>query len=476
MDKFYQLVESNRDYYIKSLSEAVAIQSVSSDPSRRDDTIRMMSFAAEHLQRVGATDITLHPNPAGLQKQADGSTLPLPPILTACYGKDPSKRTICVYGHLDVQPASKSDGWETDPFVLTEKDGKLYGRGSTDDKGPVLSWIHLIDGYKTLGKELPVNLKFLLEGMEESGSEGLELFCQQQSKAKGGFLDNVFASCISDNYFLGSTKPCVTYGLRGICYFTLEVRCSSKDLHSGVYGGPVREAMVDLVHILGTLNNSDGSIAVQGILDAVRPVTEAEEKSYETIDFNPEEFKKEINAKALRFDTKAEVLKSRWRNPTLSVHGIEGAWSGVGAKTVIPARTVGKFSLRIVPDMEPIEVEKLIAEHVEREWIKLKSPNEYKLESIHGAKAWLSPFDSPNYAAARSAVKKVYGTEPDLTREGGSIPFTLWLQDATESSVLLLPIGACDDSAHSTNEKFNISNMLYGVKVLATYLEEVATV
>ena len=280
----------------------------------------------------------------------------------------------------------------------------------------------------------------------------------------------------SRSYWLGAHKPCVTYGLRGITYFTLEVVCSVKDLHSGVYGGPVREAVVDLVHLLGTLNNADGSIAVAGIADAVRPVTEEEEASYKDLDFDVGAFKAEIGATGLRFadNDKAGVLKARWRFPTLSLHGIEGAFSGVGAKTVIPAKAIGKFSLRIVPDMTPEDVEAKVRAHIDAELAKLKTPNRVKLEMIHGAKAWLSATDSPNYAAARRAIQTVYGQSPDLTREGGSIPLTLWLGDASEANVLLLPIGACDDSAHSTNEKINVSNVLNGIKVLGQYLTEVA--
>lgn len=151
-------------------------------------------------------------------------------------GNDPKKKTVCIYGHLDVQPALKEDGWDTEPFVLTEKNGKMYGRGSSDDKGPVLCWIHALEAFKAIGEEFPVNLKFVFEGMEESGSEGLDdLLYAEQDK----FLKGVDYVCISDNYWLGTDKPCITYGLRGICYFFAEVTCAEKDLHSGVFGGTV---------------------------------------------------------------------------------------------------------------------------------------------------------------------------------------------------------------------------------------------
>jgi nonspecific dipeptidase len=430
----------------------------------------MMHWAKEWVEKLGGSG-TL--NDVGTQTMPSGEVLPLPPILTATFGADPAKRTVVLYGHLDVQPAKKADGWATDPFELTldEATGRMYGRGSTDDKGPVLAWFWVIESYRALGKPLPVNIRMVLEGMEESGSEGLEEFCAREAT---GFLSGVDAVCISDNYWLGRSRPCITYGLRGICYFYVSVTCSCKDLHSGVYGGPVAEAMQDLVKVLATLNDKDGRIAIPGIYDSVRPVTAAEDESYKAIDFEPEHFRAEINAKALRFPDKESILKARWRFPTCSIHGVEGAWSGAGAKTVIPAKVIGKISLRIVPDMTPEEVEAKVKAHIQSEFDKLGSPNTLEVTMLHGAKAWVSDVNGPNYVAARKAVETVFGQAPDLTREGGSIPVTLWLEEATKKSVLLLPIGACDDSAHSTNEKLDVRNYISGIKVLGAYLEEVA--
>lgn len=390
-------------------------------------------------------------------------------MLTAELGNDAAKPTILLYGHLDVQPAALGDGWDTEPFELTIKDGKMYGRGSTDDKGPVLAWLWAVQCYQELSKPLPVNLKFLLEGMEESGSIGLQEFIT----AHPAFFEGVDATCISDNYFLGPRTPCVTYGLRGLCYFSVEVTCAARDLHSGVYGGPVHEAMFDLTKLLASLTGPKGDIRVEGIMDTVRPFTDEEKALYGDIDFEPEEFRKECGApKALRFGDKVNVLAARWRFPSLSIHGIEGAWSGEGAKTVIPRSVKGKFSIRIVPDMTPEEVKAKVVAHLEKEWAALGSPNTMAVEMLSGAKAWVAEYNDANYGAARAAIEKVHGVKPDLTREGGSIPVTLWLQEATGRSVMLLPIGGSDDGAHSQNEKLNVSNYIQGIKVLGTYLDE----
>jgi len=273
---------------------------------------------------------------------------------------DPSKKTVCVYGHLDVQPAEKTDGWDTDPFVLTEIDGKLYGRGSTDDKGPSLSWLWVIEAYQQLGEEIPVNIKMIYEGMEESGSVGMEDTILELAKP-GNFFSDVDFFCISDSYWTGKRKPCISYGLRGLAAFEVSVRCCEQDLHSGVYGGIVHEAVDDLIHLMASLKEPNGKILIEGIMDDVLPMTPEEESLYENIDFDVNEFKKEVRVtnygNTLLKPDKVSLLMARWRYPSLTIHGIQGAFSGEGVKTVVPSKVAGKFSIRTVPNMD---LEKII--------------------------------------------------------------------------------------------------------------------
>lgn len=436
------------------------------------EIIKMISWTKDHIERLGG-EVRLVENPVGSPQR------PLPPILLAEFSPCPTKKTLCVYGHLDVQPADKEDGWDTDPFVLTEKDGKLFGRGSTDDKGPALSWLWVVEAYQELGLDLPVNLKIMYEGMEEYGSEGIFEVIQEESKT-GKFLNDVDFFCISDNYWLGKSKPCLTYGLRGIAYFTLSIQCCEQDLHSGVLGGTVHEAMTDLCQLMASLTNSKGEILVPGVMDDVKEITSEEEALYSNIEFDLEAFKEENKIKSvsdkLLYSDKQSLLMHRWRYPTLSLHGIEGAFSGGGAKTVIPSKVIGKFSLRLVPDQDPKQIENVVKDHLENKFSQLGSPNKMKVEMIHGAKAWLSSPKHPNYQAASDAIKIVYGIEPDYTREGGSIPLTSAIEDSTGMNVLLLPIGACDDMAHSQNEKYNIANLTNGIKVLGLYVSELGKV
>ncbi|XP_076115747.1 cytosolic non-specific dipeptidase-like [Mytilus galloprovincialis] len=466
--KLFEQIDAKQEKYIKRLADTVAIKSVSAWPETRPEIVKMVKWTQNELETLGATTQL---EELGDQVMPDGSKLPLPPVLLATLGTDPKKKTLLVYGHLDVQPAHKDDGWDTEPFVLTEVDGKLYGRGSTDDKGPVLDWINTLEAMQELKQDIPINIKFMLEGMEESGSEGLDDLVFSK---KDTFLKDVDYVCISDNYWLGKTKPCITYGLRGICYFFLEVECSTKDLHSGVFGGTVHEAMTDLTAILGSLVDVNGKILIPGIYDTVAPVTDDERKSYGPIDFDLEEYRKDVGVTKLIHDNKPDALMHRWRFPSLSIHGVEGAFSGAGAKTVIPRKVIGKFSIRLVPDQLPEEVEKKVKAHIDNVVKKQGSPNKVSLSMGHGGKPWVSDFNDPNYVAGRNAMKTVFGVEPDLTREGGSIPVTLTFQEATGKNVMLLPIGASDDGAHSQNEKIDRKNYINGAKVLGAYIKELA--
>lgn len=471
MQKLFAKIDENKDKYIENLRKAVAIKSVSAWPETRDEIGKMMKWMGDELKALGA-DIEYVD--LGNQTLPDGTLLKLPPVLMGEMGRDPNKKTLLVYGHLDVQPAEKEDGWDTEPFVLTEKNGKLYGRGATDDKGPVLGWIHALQAYQQCAIEQPVNFKFCFEGMEESGSEGLDKLLLDRKDTQ--FMQDVDFCCISDNYWLGKDKPCLTYGLRGVCYFFIEIEGAAMDLHSGVFGGTVHEAMVDLVWMMNQLVDEEGNILVEGLMDSVAPVTKEEEAKYHSIDFIPEVYRKDLGTpgKLLHGNDKVKTLMARWRFPSLSLHGVHGAFSDNGAKTVIPRKVTGKFSVRIVPDQTPEEVERVVVAYCNKVWKTRKSPNKMKASMFHGGRCWLSDPDHPNYVAGSRATKMVYGVEPDLTREGGSIPVTLTLQEATGKNVILLPMGAADDGAHSQNEKIDIRNYIEGTKLLGAYAYELS--
>ena len=402
----------------------------------------------------------------------DGQTIPLPPVVFAQVGDDATKKTITIYGHYDVQPAELSDGWHSQPFELTVEGDVMRGRGSTDDKGPVVGWLNTLTAYRKTNTPLPVNIKFVFEGMEESGSEGLDDLVVKESQ---GFLKGTDAVCISDNYWLTNRKPALTYGLRGVSYFEICVKGPNADLHSGVFGGTVHEPMTDLVKLMGTLVTTDGKITVPGLNEMVEPLSDEEFQRYKHMDFDVKEYQDSIADHPVTIsDDKATILMGRMRYPSLSLHGIEGAFYGGGAKTVIPCGVKGKFSIRLVPDMDVVKVEQLVKDHLHKEAKKLNTRNSVEVVQLSAGPAWVADPNHWNFRAAAKAIKNVFGVEPDRTREGGSIPVTLTFDESLKVNVCLLPMGRADDGAHSTNEKLNISNYIQGSKVFAEYLENVA--
>ncbi|TGO50379.1 hypothetical protein BOTNAR_0395g00050 [Botryotinia narcissicola] len=467
LDGYFKQVDDLSDHFIERLRKAVAIPSVSSEEERRPDVVRMGEFLADELAALGA-----HVEKRPLGKQPGMEHLDLPPVVIARYGNDKKKRTILVYGHYDVQPAGKEDGWATELFELTVDDkGRMYGRGSTDDKGPVLGWLNAIEAHQKAGVDFPVNLLMCFEGMEEYGSEGLDDFIKEEADK---FFADTDAVCISDNYWLGTEKPCLTYGLRGCSYYSIEISGPGQDLHSGVFGGTAQEPITDFVIVLVNLVDTNGKIQIPGLAELVAPLTDEEKSLYGDIAFTMDNLHESLGSQTTIHNDKENTLMARWRYPSLSVHGIEGAFSQLGAKTVIPAKVIGKFSIRTVPNMEPEDVDRLVFKYVDEQFNKLGSKNTMRCYLQHAGKWWVASPKHWNFSSAAKAVERVWGVKPDLTREGGSIPVTLTFEQATCKNVLLLPMGSSTDAAHSINEKLDKRNYIEGIKLLGAYLHYVA--
>ncbi|KAF8639234.1 hypothetical protein AX17_001719 [Amanita inopinata Kibby_2008] len=471
--EFINYIESNADKFIQRLADAVSIPSISGDASRRQDVIKMAHWLDSQLKALGVqtklVDLGTH--------VMDGQELSLPPAILGKIGDDQNKKTVLIYGHFDVQPANKSDGWETEPFTLTihPTNGQLIGRGSSDDKGPILGWLNVLQYHAEHNKPLPVNLKICFEGMEESGSEGLDELVQREAKP-GGWFDGVDCVCISDNYWLNTRTPALTYGLRGLTYFKATVSGPARDLHSGVFGRTVHEPMTDLVLLMSKLVDCNGRILIPGVEEMVAAADEQEKAIYHKLDYSIQDVEEAAGAQVTISSEKVEVLMGRMRLPSLSLHGIEGAFSGQGAKTVIPAKVSGKFSIRLVPPQTPETVNPLVETYLKNEFAKLGSKNKLTLEDLHGGKPWIADINHWNFEAAKKATKEIYQQDPDLTREGGSIPVTLTFAESLGVNVLLLPMGRGDDGAHSTNEKLDRSNFIQGSKLLGAYLYEVGAI
>ncbi|GAB1301912.1 Beta-Ala-His dipeptidase [Apodemus speciosus] len=501
LEKLFQYIDLHQDEFVQILKEWVAIESdsVQPVPRLRQELFRMMALAADKLRNLGARVDSAE---LGSQQMPDGQSLPIPPIILAELGNDPKKPTVCFYGHLDVQPAQKDDGWLTHPYTLTEVDGKLYGRGATDNKGPVLAWINAMSTFRALQQDLPVNIKFVLEGMEEAGSVALEELVRRE---KDHFFSGVDYIVISDNLWLSQRKPALTHGTRGNCYFTVEVfinwkhrlatytlsnrsfrsgfrqkvKCRDQDFHSGTFGGILNEPMTDLIALLGSLVDSSGHILIPGIYDQVAPITEEEKTMYKNIDLDLEEYQKSNQVEKFLFDTKEELLMHLWRYPSLSIHGIEGAFDEPGTKNSHSRPSPGKIFNRLVPSMTPSMVEKqqtslschygggpvkahgwspcfpLVAQHLEAVFSKRNSFNKMAVSMVLGLHPWTASVNDTQYLAAHRAIKTVFGVDPDMIQDGSTIPVAKIFQAITQKSVMMLPLGAVDDGEHSQNEKIN---------------------
>ncbi|KAM6967812.1 beta-Ala-His dipeptidase-like [Aplochiton taeniatus] len=467
LEPLFQYIDEHQNKFIQRLQQWVAIPSDSGDPAKWFEIQKMLDITAEKIRQMGGSvelaDVGAHQLPSG-------ETIPLPPVVLAEFVKDPLKATICIYGHVDVQPARKEDGWKTDPFNLTEINGNLYGRGASDNKGPVLAWIHAVETYQATQQDLPVNVKFIIEGMEEVGSHGL---LELTKKRNDSFFADVDYIVISDNVWATKT-PALTYGTRGSSYFFVEVVGPKKDLHSGVCGGSIHEPMSDLIALLGSLVHHTGKILIPGVCDDVAPLSTDERKLYENITFDLEDMKSVAGVKHFLQDTKEEVLMARWRYPSLSIHGIQGAFAEPGTKTVIPKQVTGKFSLRQVPNMKPPDVEKKVEQHLQQVFSRLNSPNRLKVTATVGAKPWVANLKDPQYIAGRRAIIKVFGVEPELIREGSTIPIAHDFQEVTGKSVMMFPIGGHDDGEHSENEKISRYNFIEGTKLFVAYFHELS--
>ncbi|NXM70519.1 CNDP1 dipeptidase, partial [Serilophus lunatus] len=472
--EIFQYIDLHQSDFIKDLKEWVAMESDSVQPHLRKEVVRMMALAADRLAALGTTVNLVK---LGSHQLPDGQDLPLPPVILGELGEDPQNPTVCFYGHVDVQPAKMEDGWNTDPYTLTEIDGvyiflrNLYGRGTTDNKGPVLAWINAVETFRALKLALPVNFRFVIEGMEEAGSLGLEKLLKEE---KQSFFSDVDYIVISDNLWLSKKKPALTYGSRGNACFFVEVECGSKDLHSGTFGGIIHEPLTDLIALLDSLVDPAGRIQIPGIYDSVAQLTDEERKLYESIEFDLEEHKSNSGVKKFLFGTKEEILLHLWHYPSLSIHGIEGAFHEPGIKTVIPSKVIGKFSIRQVPNMDLSVVKQQVMEHLEHVFSKRNSPNKLTVSMPLGAKPWLADVNNLLYKAARRAIKTVFGDDPDLIRDGSTIPVARMFQTIMQKSVMMFPIGAADDGEHSQNEKISRHNYIEGTKLFAAFFLEIS--
>jgi acetylornithine deacetylase/succinyl-diaminopimelate desuccinylase-like protein len=445
-------LESHRGDFEEQLKTLIRIPSVSAQPDHDADTRRAAEFVRDDLRGMGVE--------ADLIEFPKGH-----PIVYGERRDAPGKPTLLIYGHYDVQPPEPLEPWHSPPFEPTVRDGNLYARGATDDKGQMFTHLKAAEAWlKTAGK-LPVNVKFLIEGEEEVGGKNLEEYlAANRDKLACDY------AVISDTSQFAPGMPAVTYGLKGLAYFELRVQGADRDLHSGTYGGAVQNPLNALAVILASMKGPDGRIQIEGFYDAVRPLEQWERDEFAKLPFSESSFQSDLRVPSLFGEMGYTTLERKWSRPTFDVNGLWGGYSGPGPKTVLPCKAGAKFSFRLVPDQDHKAIAALVRRHVEKH---CPPGVTWELEEMHGAPAVLVEVKgSPGVEAAAKAVEAGFGRPPVFIREGGSIPVVGLLKTNLGVDTLLLGWGQNDDNLHGPNEKFSLADFHRGIKASAHLLAE----
>ncbi|MGH9484570.1 MAG: M20/M25/M40 family metallo-hydrolase, partial [Terriglobales bacterium] len=367
------------------------------------------------------------------------------------------------YGHYDVQPPDPLDEWLTPPFEPTLRDGNLYARGAADDKGQVFAQIKAVQAWMQAEGKLPVNLKFLIEGEEEVGGEGVEFYLRRHHAA-------LACDCgvVSDTAFFASGVPSLEVGLRGMVYTEVEVTGPSRDLHSGIYGGAAPNPFEALVRIIAGLKSPQGKILIPGFYDRVQPPSAAERAAWQRLPFDENAFREnEVGSSALTGEPQFSVLERIWARPTLDIHGMPGGFTGAGSKTVIPARASAKISMRLVQDQRAAE----IFERFQQAVLDLTPPGyRTQVKLLSAGDPVVVGTDNRFIRAATAALRSTFGAEPVFARSGGSIPIVGLLQQELKVPTVMMGFGLPDDGLHSPNEKITVANFQGGIRALAEFL------
>ncbi len=449
----FEHAEAHYDEYLAQLKALIAIPSVSTLPEHQPDVRRAAQWLAGHLRDIGMSRAEVMPT-AGH------------PVVYAEWLRAPGAPTVLIYGHYDVQPPEPLDEWYTPPFEPTVRDGNLYARGATDDKGQLFAQVKALDALLAAEGALPVNVKLLLEGEEEIGSPNLPAFVREHAH-----LLSADAVLISDSGIPSPEQPAITYGTRGMIYMEIEVRGPRADLHSGGYGGTVHNPANALCAIVAALHNPDGSVAVPGFYDKVHPIHAQERAELAKAAWTEAKWREETGAPKPWGEAGYSLTERASVRPTLDVNGMWGGFTGKGSKTIIPAKANAKISCRLVPDQDPDEIDRLL-----RDYVRSIAPDTITVEftRFQGVPAAVMDCDAPAMKAAATAYKASFGVEPIFTRAGGTLPIIPTFQQALNAPVVLMGFGLPDDNLHSPNEKITLAMFRKGVQTLIHFHKELA--
>ncbi|MFD2034362.1 dipeptidase [Belliella marina] len=448
-------IQDNQEKFLNELLDLLRIPSVSADPKFKDDVFAAAEFVRESLEKAGADQVELC--------QTAGY-----PIV---YGEkiiDPSLPTVLVYGHYDVQPADPYELWDSPPFEPVIKktprhpEGAIFARGSADDKGQFYMHVKAFEAMMA-NNNLPCNIKFMIEGEEEVGSEHLDIFVKEnKEKLKADVV------LVSDTHMISLEDPSVTVGLRGLSYMQVEVTGSNRDLHSGTYGGAVANPINILCKMIASLQDENNHITIPGFYDKVEEYSSEYRKALNDAPFDLDAYKKELDINDVHGEAGYSTIERVGIRPTLDVNGIWGGYTGEGAKTVLPSKAYAKISMRLVPNQDHREISKLFEEH-----FKAIAPTSVKVKVTphHGGQAAVVSTDTPGYRAADLAIQEAFGKKAIPTREGGSIPICSLFQKELGLDPILLGFGLDTDALHSPNEHYGVKNYYMGIETIALFFK-----
>jgi acetylornithine deacetylase/succinyl-diaminopimelate desuccinylase-like protein len=447
-------IESQREAHLAELKEFLRIPSVSAKSEHKADIEKAAKWVADKLRLAGLENVEITPTE-------------MHPLV---YGESlhaPGKQTVLFYGHYDVQPAEPLDLWTSPAFEPAVREGNLFGRGTADDKGQVHIHIKALEALRQTHGKLPVNVKVMIEGEEEVGSVSLWDFVRKNRERL-----QADALVVSDTSMLAKDVPSITYGLRGLNYYQIEITGPAQDLHSGVFGGAVPNPITILAEMIAKLHDSNFRVSVPGFYDDVAAISRGERKALNSLPWKEKEFRETVGAPGLGGEKGFSIVERLWVRPTLELNGIWGGYTGEGAKTVIPSKAYAKFSTRLVPNQDPAKIAKLVERHVRK---LLPKSVTAKFELLSSGKAWVAPYSHPIFQKAIHALETGFGKKAVFIREGGSIPFVTQMHDTFQVPCVLIGFGLPDENAHAPDEHIALENYYGGIKSVALFYEQLAS-
>jgi len=450
MSDVHAYIDANLDRFRDELFEFLRIPSISARSEHQPDMQRAAEWLAARMRDAGL--------------EASIERTPGHPIVVGEWrGAGPDAPTVLIYGHYDVQPAEPLELWTSPPFEPTIRDGRLYARGSVDDKGQLYLHVKAIEAHMRTARRLPVNVVVLAEGEEEVGSENLVPFIEKHAaRFSADYI------VISDTTMFAPGMPTIGASLRGIAYFQIDVAGPAQDLHSGTYGGAVVNPATALARIIASFHDENWRVAIPGFYDDVDPAPEYREQ-IRALPFDEEAFRKEVGAPALDGEAGQTTLERVWVRPTIEVNGLLSGYTGEGSKTVLPSRAMAKVSCRLVPNQDPAKIARLVEEHVRR----VAPPGvEVHFQHMHGGQPWRAKLEGPLYQAAARALQRAFGRPPIYAGEGGSIPIVTEFERVLGAPVLLMGFGLPGENAHAPDEWLSMENFEKGTHAAAALLEE----